>query len=133
MGFQIGEVVELNGKTYKIIGTYARSFLLERDGKTYKATAAKMKKIQHQHQHQQPQQTALQRKVAFARLFDPNVQFPVTAEQCAHWFDTLRCELSPENLSCDGERSRREMDLARRDILNAWKELENIVGHKVRE
>ena len=46
--FEIGENVLLNGKTYKIIGTHKRSFLLEKDGKQYKATAAKMGKIQDQ-------------------------------------------------------------------------------------
>jgi len=126
-GFQIGEMVELNGKTYKIVGTHARSYLLEREGKTYKATAAKMTKIQ----NQQPQTTPLQRRVAYARLFDPAIQYPTTAEQCKYWFDTLSSELSPENLSCDGERSGNQIALARRDILQAWKELEAIVGHKV--
>lgn len=54
MSFQIGQTVQLNGKEYKIVGTKARSYLLEREGKTYKATADKLTKIQAQNS-QQPQ------------------------------------------------------------------------------
>jgi len=114
--FQVGQVVELNGKEYKIIGTKARSYLLERDGKTYKATPDKMKKIQDQ--NQRPEITALQRRVKY---------------ECQVWFDTLRCELSPENLCCDGEASRSQIAAKRRDISECWKELEKIVGRKVGE
>ena len=126
-GFQIGEMVELNGKTYKIVGTHARSYLLEREGKTYKATAAKMTKIQ----NQQPQTTPLQRRVAYARLFDPAIQYPTTAEQCKYWFDTLSSELSPLIATALPITRKIQIALARRDILQAWKELEAIVGHKV--
>lgn len=129
--FQVGQVVELNGKEYKIIGTKARSYLLERDGKTYKATPDKMKKIQDQ--NQRPQITALQRRVKYGQLFDPTTKYPETETECQVWFDTLRCELSPENLCCDGEASRSQIAAKRRDISECWKELEKIVGRRVGE
>jgi hypothetical protein len=44
MSFQIGQTVQLNGKDYKITGTHAKSFLLERDGKVFKATAENSQK-----------------------------------------------------------------------------------------
>jgi len=37
MSFQIGQTVQLNGKDYQITGIHAKSFLLERGGKVYKA------------------------------------------------------------------------------------------------
>lgn len=129
--FQIGQNVELNGKEYKIVGTHARSYLLEREGKTYKATPNKLKKIQEH--NQRPQITALQRRVKFSQLFNPNAKYPETEAECQVWFERLRGELSPENLCCDGEASRSQIAAKRRDISECWKELEKIVGRKVGE
>jgi len=134
VSFQIGQTVQLNGKEYKIVGTKARSYLLERDGKTYKATADKLTKIQAQNS-QQPQapQSALIQRLAFKRIFNKAAQLPVTEAEFAQWFDDLRCELSPENLASDGEATRTQISQKLRTIKACWKELEMLCGKRVAE
>lgn len=48
-------------------------------------------------------------------------------------FVDLVTELSPENLSCDGEASSSYMSEKRRRIARRWKELEKDIGHDVSE
>jgi hypothetical protein len=44
-------------------------------------------------------------------------------------FQILECHLSPEFLTCDGERPPREVKALYTLYTNAWRELEGIVGH----
>lgn len=129
MSFQIGQTVQLNGKDYKITGTHAKSFLLERDGKIYKATADKLAKIQNQ--NTQKQSSVLDRRLAYQRLFNKDAKLPETEAEFEAWFEGLRGELSPENLCCDGEASRSQINNKLRDINACWAELENRLGRKV--
>jgi hypothetical protein len=46
-------------------------------------------------------------------------------------FEDLACQLSPENLTCDGELSRARVNQRRREINQKWAALEREVGHKV--
>lgn len=46
-------------------------------------------------------------------------------------FKGLACRLSPENLSCDGELSRRATSQKHSEIMKEWKTLEMLTGHKV--
>lgn len=134
MSFQIGETVSLNGKDYKIVGTKARSYLLERDGKTYKATANKLTKIQAQNSRPAaPAQSPLIQRLAYKRIFNAAAQLPATQAEFADWFEDLRCELSPENLCCDGEASRAQINHKLRNIKACWAELETLYGKKVAE
>ena len=48
-------------------------------------------------------------------------------------FAGLVCRLSPENLCCDGEISRAEVNRRFRQIQKEWKALEKEIGHKVSE
>lgn len=57
---------------------------------------------------------------------------PITAEIKKAFID-LVCRLSPENLACDGEISKTEIDRRYRQILKEWKVLEAKVGRKVSE
>jgi hypothetical protein len=43
-------------------------------------------------------------------------------------FDLLDCDLSPENLHCDGEISNAAAKKKEKAFLAAWKELETIIG-----
>lgn len=138
--FQIGEEVLLNGKTYKIIGTIKRSFLLERDGKQYKATAKMMGKIQDQNKRgigvgrkKRTRIDHMAKRLDYMRIFDKNAKLPETEEEHMEWFSKLCSELSPENLMCDGEIS---MSAARKkaSALRAeWKQVEKSLGRKVSE
>ena len=110
MSINIGDIVELNGKEYKIVGTIKRSYLLEREGKQYKATADKIKKIQQitGQRTSTPTTSYLERRVAYLKM-------------------------SPENLSCDGEASRSQVQAKLREIRGTWKELETIAGRRYSE
>lgn len=127
--FEIGQTVLLNGKEYKIVGTKARSYILEREGKQYKATADKLAKIQAQ--NAQPTMTYLERRLAFARVFDKTARLPETEAEIMEWFEKLRGALSPENLSCDGEASQAQIRRSRAEINGCWAELEVRLGRKV--
>jgi len=48
-------------------------------------------------------------------------------------FDGLSCRLSPENLCCDGEISRTQVNARLAQIKREWKILEKEIGHKVTE
>lgn len=134
MSFQIGETVLLNSKEYKIIGTHKRSYLLERDGKRYTATANKMAKIQaHNAQPKKPVRSALEARVEYDRIFNKNAKAPETEAEILDYFERLRSDLSPENLSCDGEASYAHMRNSLREIRACWKELEAKLGRKVAE
>ena len=142
--FKIGENVFLNNKTYKIIGTVKRSFLLERQGKQYKATAKMMKKIQVQNSNgignnarrKRTKRSAtfhMDRRLAYRRIFSPDAKMPETEDELMAALGQLCGELSPENLSCDGEIPRSAM-LKKASALRAeWKEIERKLGRKVSE
>jgi hypothetical protein len=56
----------------------------------------------------------------------------LTAEQQEKFLD-LSCKLSPENLTCDGERSPAEVKRRHAAIIALWRKLEAEVGRKVTE
>ena len=139
--FEIGQKVLLNGKMYKIIGTIKKSFLLERGGKRYKATAAKMGKIKDQNSNgignsrkKREKKSAthyMEQRLAYRRIFDKTVQLPSTEEELMLALEQLSGEFSPENLSCDGELSRTAINKKFRAIKAEWKEVERLLGRKV--
>lgn len=137
MSYKIGQEVQLNGATYKIVGTVKKSFLLEKDGKQYKATADKLGKIEKQNERQAQQASVkypfLERKLAWKQIFDKTAALPTNEAECLNWFFQLSGELSPENLACDGEASAAHIRNSLRDIRGAWKELETICGRRFSE
>lgn len=48
-------------------------------------------------------------------------------------FLNLTCDLSPENLTCDGELSQSEVNRRYARLKDEWKQLETQVGHRVTE
>lgn len=46
-------------------------------------------------------------------------------------FEYLACRRSPENLTCDGELSRKQVISRHAAIMREWKELEVLMGRKV--
>jgi len=141
--FQIGENVLLNGKTYKIVGTIKRSFLLEKDGKQYKATSKMMGKIQDQNsrgigvgrktRQKRSSTYHLENRLARSRMFNPDARLPETENELLDTLDGLCMELSPENISCDGELSRTAIRRRYQEIRATWREVENLLGRKVSE
>lgn len=48
-------------------------------------------------------------------------------------FTNLACDLSPENLWCDGEASSKEVEEKLKSIKESWEKLETEIGYKVTE
>ena len=126
----IGNTVKLNGKEYKVVGKEKRSYLLELDGKQYKATEEKINKIIEQ--NSQPVSTAkypnVENMVQHNRIFNKNSKMPETEEEVMELFSTLQAQLSPENLSGDGEASKSHIGASIKRIKATWSELEKILG-----
>jgi len=141
MNFEIGQEVSLNGKTYKIAGTIKRSWLLERDGKKYKATSNMMKKIQEQNKlgignRKRQKRSAtfhMERRLAYNKIFNPDAKMPETEEELLDALDVLCNKLSPENLFCDGEISRSAAMKKASALRAEWKEVEKKLGRRVSE
>jgi len=143
MNFEIGQEVNLNGKTYKITGTHKRSWLLTMNGKTFKATSALMKKIQEQNKNgigvgrrKRQKRSAtfhMEKRLAYNKIFNPDAKMPETDEELMKALDVLCGELSPENLSCDGEISRSAMMKKASALRAEWKEVEKKLGRRVSE
>jgi len=57
----------------------------------------------------------------------------MTHDETMKEFLELACNLSPENLSCDGELPTSEIRKRKKRLISAWHILENNVGHKVSE
>lgn len=142
--FQIGETVELNGKTYTIVGTVARSFLVEdANGKKYKVTANMIKRITgapdaQPAQHREVRDSsAADEHALIVRIQRMNmwnrskpVTEPKTEDEFMWFFECLTGELSPENLTCDGECSSAEVSRRRAEINACWRALERRLGRK---
>jgi hypothetical protein len=143
MNFEIGQEVSLNGSTYKIAGTVKRSWLLEKDGKQYKATSNMMKKIQEQNKNgiglgkrKRQKRSAtfhMEKRVAWRKMFDPDAKMPETEKELMVALEELCNELSPENLFCDGEISRSAAMKKASALRAEWKEIEKKLGRKVSE
>lgn len=56
-----------------------------------------------------------------------------TKDEIMENFVDLACDLSPENLWCDGEASGEEVEEKLKSINESWKDLETEIGHKVTE
>lgn len=73
----------------------------------------------------------LEKKLKLQRLFNKNAQLPQTEKEFMDWFEDLASELSPENLSCDGELSKSGIKVRLKEIRACWSELETLYGKKV--
>ena len=132
---QVGEKVILNGKIYEITGYHKRSYLLKgENGKMYKATPDKIERMTGVGQQVASGVPAyLEQMVAMSKIFNKDAKFPETEAEIMDYFRRLSSELSPENLTCDGELSTREVARKRNGILQSWKYLEGKLGRKVTE
>jgi hypothetical protein len=72
-------------------------------------------------------------RLQFNRIFNKEAKMPETEAECMAWLDKISCDLSPENLHCDGEISRTQAMKKLRALNAEWKEVEKILGRKVSE
>jgi hypothetical protein len=68
-------------------------------------------------------------------LFKNAIDQATKAANTAIWnkFSSLLSQLSPENLSCDGELTRAQITFRKQVIKKEWEYLELALGHKVTE
>lgn len=93
---RIGEKVSLNGKTYEVIGTHKRSLLLQDERQVkYKITEERLRRML-AGEPPKPRKSTTRR-----RVFEGSI--PEGAQQIIKRLRQIECELSPENLTCDGE------------------------------
>ena len=137
MKISIGMTVELNGMEYKVVGTVARSWVLEKDGKRYKATSAMIGRIKNQpvvnNVSRKKPVDHMAERLRFRRIFDKSFKLPETEAECLKWLDMISCDLSPENLHCDGEISRSAARVKAGKLRSEWRQVEKILGYKISE
>lgn len=73
----------------------------------------------------------LEKRLNFMRIFNKSAKLPETKEEFQEWADTISCDLSPENLSCDGECSASEQKARAKELFAEHKELEALAGYKL--
>lgn len=79
-------------------------------------------------------QTYVNRDNDLRELFNKEPRpFPTTPSECQPYFASLTGELSPENLTCDGELSYAQVQEKATFLYAVWAELEEIYGQKVTE
>ena len=67
------------------------------------------------------------------KIFNPQAKLPETEAEIMRWFGRLTSELSPENLSCDGELSRSAVAKKLSGLKQVWKYLEAKLGRSMTE
>ena len=139
MKFQNGDTVEVYGKEYTVVGTVKRSYAVKAaNGAIYKVTAKNMSLIRKADSPMEAevnipcasQSSVLEEMLRHKQLFNKDAKLPTDEASCALWFEDLECQLSPENLTCDGELSPTQVRAKRTHIMRAWRELEKIQGKK---
>ena len=138
--YKVGMTVELNGESYEIIGTVKRSWLLEKNGKQFKATSKMMDNIVGHNETYGVRKKRTRKKtnhmanrLRYRSIFDKSAKMPETESECMTWFEMICNDLSPENLHCDGEISRSAAMTKYRHLKAEWREVEKIIGRKVSE
>ncbi len=108
----------MNGKSYEIVGHHKRSYLLKgENGKTYKCGPDKIERMV------AGIPRAVHRRTS-AEMIIPSL----TTEQIIQRLQQIECELSPENLSCDGELSRSATQRKYSGLMREKKALESRLG-----
>jgi hypothetical protein len=75
----------------------------------------------------------LEQKVKFMQFWHKDAKLPTNEQECIPFFENLCGELSGENLTCDGELSRSQIQQKLIQIKATWKELESIAGRQFSE
>jgi len=136
MKIEIGQNLTLQGKTYKVVGTVKRSWLLEKGGKNYKVTSSMVEKMLGVGVANKPKakrKSWMEKRLEQTRIFFPDAKMPETEEELMNALSHLSGDLSPENLTCDGELNRTQIAAKLRAIKGEWKEIEKKLGRKVSE
>lgn len=72
-------------------------------------------------------------KLRWQRLYNKEAQLPETESEILHSLMSLSCDLSPENLHCDGELTPAQAKEKYIEIMKAWRYLELKLGRSITE
>lgn len=125
---QINESFNLDGKEYKIVGTAKRSLILECNGKKYKTTHAKIQKALANEKELDDPQYYLKKRLEFDKIFNQNAKLPETLDELLEALDRIEGDLSPENLTCDGELSSTKVRQKRNFLMEERKEIVKLIA-----
>ena len=75
----------------------------------------------------------MEKRLERARIWNKDAKMPETEDELMNALCNLTSELSPENLTCDGELSRTRINEKLRAIKGEWKEIEKKLRRKVSE
>lgn len=75
----------------------------------------------------------IQARLTWDQIMDPTTKLPETEKEFFAWFDKIATDLSPENLTCDGELSGAAVRKRAKELNAEWKELEILFGRPVTE
>ena len=136
MKIEIGQNVTLQGKTYKVVGSVKRSWLLEKGGVNYKVTSSMIEKILGVGVTNKPKakrKTWMEKRLEQSRIWNKDAKMPEAEDELMRALCHLSGSLSPENLTCDGELNRTQIAAKLRAIKGEWKEIEKKLNRKVSE
>lgn len=71
--------------------------------------------------------TYFDKAIGLSKIFGQTLEYP-NAQNAQCWREKIENELSPENLTCDGELPRHEVQKKQRTLLAALKELDVLQG-----
>lgn len=111
---QIGEKVEVGNKVYTISGYHKRSYILTDDsGRQYKVGPEKLNRLE----SGEPKMPTkyFERHISYSKIFGKVLEMP-NKNNVQEWMDLVEGELSPENLTCDGELSGSQVAAKSREL-----------------
>lgn len=72
--------------------------------------------------------TQMNKRLAFRKIFDKEARLPQTREEALAWANQIECDLSPENLHCDGEISASAARKKEKALMAEYKELNTLAA-----
>ena len=67
-----------------------------------------------------------QREIILDKMWGSGTLSEPNKSNLQRWYDRIDCDLSPENLTCDGELSRAQVDTKYKELMAAKKYLDKI-------
>ena len=131
-----GEKIVVKGKEYTIIGTVNRSYLVQSaNGCKYKITPAMIERVANADSRLEVKDslpTYFEKKRKMAEIFKREFDAP-TKDNAVKWASYIYGDLSPENLTCDGELPRSQVQAKSRELYAALNYVCRLAGREITE
>lgn len=131
-----GEKIVVKGKEYTIIGTVARSYLVQSaNGGKYKITPAMIERVTNSSSNTITSNSLpayFEKKRKMAEIFKQEFDTP-TKDNAVKWASYIYGDLSPENLTCDGELPRSQVQAKAKELYTALNYVCRLAGREITE